>query len=193
MKEVNGKGFPDNEAVEMAKQVMEAGELDLLVRVDTLTAACRIKEIGDALGYAAAISGGEGNFLLLLDGEEAAPVLEKAASQKETGPVEGWALVLTREGLGSEDALGRKLMEDYLAALTKSVDKPGLVVLIHNGAKLALKAGGLAALAAEGAQLLVSAESLAAFGLDGKQKVGTAVDMEDVVRELGHRSKVVTL
>lgn len=193
MKEVNVKGIPDNEAVEAAKRVMEEGELDLLVRVDTLAAACRIKDLADGLGYAAAISGGEGNFLLLLDGEDATPVLEKVANQKEIGPVEGWALVLTQEGLGGGDELGMKLMRDYLAALTKSVDKPDLVVLLHNGVKLFVTSQELAALVDSGAKLLVSAESLATAGLTGKQGLGTAVDMEDIVQEMGRRSKVVTL
>ena len=86
-----------------------------------------------------------------------------------------------------------KLMRDYLAALTKSVDKPDLVVLLHNGVKLFVTSQELAALVDSGAKLLVSAESLATAGLTGKQGLGTAVDMEDIVQEMGRRSKVVTL
>jgi selenium metabolism protein YedF len=94
-----------------------------------------------------------------------------------------------------DDALGAKLMVNFLATLPELRDSLWRIVLLNAGVKLAVQGSPvlekLQALANEGVSILVCGTCLDHFGLLNKKAVGETTNMMDVVTSLQLATKVI--
>jgi selenium metabolism protein YedF len=103
---------------------------------------------------------------------------------------------ITSDTIGrGDDALGAKLMLNFLSTLPELGSALWRVVLVNNGVRLAIAGQSclekLNALSTLGVQILVCGTCLSHFGLLEQKQVGETTNMLDVVTSLDLASKVI--
>lgn len=106
------------------------------------------------------------------------------------------AVFITGDVIGrGDDALGRKLMFNFLATLPEMGEELWRIILVNSGVRLAVAGSPaldkLQALAAAGVTILVCGTCLDHFGLLDQRAVGETTNMLDVVTSLQLASKVI--
>ena len=110
----------------------------------------------------------------------------------------GTVVVIHAEKMGhGDDALGEKLMGNYLRALAAVDTKPDAIVLYNAAVKLLAPSSPhletLRALDAQGVDLLACVTCLEFYALTGQVAVGTVSNMREIVQLTMAASKVVTV
>lgn len=197
MKEIDARGLACPKPVILTKQAMDAGEREIVVRVDNQAAVENVKRLAGSQKYAVTVTGGQGEFVLAMTGDgtgAAAEVPEPVCPAAAGGD---WAVFVGRDIVGAGDReLGGNLMRMYFYTLTQLEDLPAAVIFMNDGVKLPTLddqvAGHLEELAARGVKVLVCGTCLNFYGLSDKLKVGAVSNMYDIVTEMGRHGKVVT-
>lgn len=198
MKEVqlDCRGLACPHPVLKTKEALEAGGVEALtVLVDNPAAQENVRRFLERAGYEVRVQPTDGGMAVTGRRTASRPVGGEAAVSPEG---EQKILVLVgadRVGRG-DDALGSKLMANFLATLPELGRNLWTLVLVNAGVKLAVAGSpvleSLARLAALGVQVLVCGTCLQHFGLLEQKAVGETTNMLDIVTHLQVADKVIT-
>lgn len=105
-------------------------------------------------------------------------------------------VLLTTETLGrGDDALGAKLMNNFLASHTELGDSLWRIILLNGAVKLSARPGDalqhLQTLHRAGVSILVCGTCLMHYGLLEKKQVGETTNMMDVVSSMALAQKII--
>lgn len=109
-----------------------------------------------------------------------------------------FVMLIASDRLGAgDDDLGRLLMRNFLYSLARDAKRPGTIVLMNSGVRLACEGSGsvddLRLLAEEGTAVLACGTCLDFLKLQETLAVGEVGRMPDAVALLAGAAKVVTL
>ncbi|MDD5937848.1 MAG: sulfurtransferase-like selenium metabolism protein YedF [Clostridiales bacterium] len=205
-KTIDARGIACPQPVIMARQAMDQGVETIIITVDNMAAVENLKRLSDSRGYVAAISGMEGNYTLILDGEgvpkpEKSAEKEKAAEKPETAvpaPSAAWGVFVGKDTIGiGDEELGKNLMRMYFYTLTQEEKAPDVVIFMNGGVKVPTGdeqvAEHLKTLEEKGTRVLVCGTCLNFYGLMDQLKAGTVSNMAEIVEAMGGCGKVITL
>lgn len=176
MQTVDARGLACPEPVILAKKALARAEgEEVLVLVDNPDAAINLTRLGESQGRGTRQRQvGEREYEVLFAGEAEAQAPEDAEK--------AYVLVLSSNEMGAGDAaLGRKLMEGFLYALTEQRRLPAYILCYNKGVELTTvnekTAGDLKALAARGVEVLSCGLCLDYYGLKESLQVGQVSNM----------------
>jgi selenium metabolism protein YedF len=165
--------------------------------VDNEAARENVARFLGAKGYRVEISPVDGGHVLTGTREGASAAASPApAAGQETAAREQIVVFLTSDVIGrGDDALGGKLMANFLATLPELGDSLWRIVMVNGAVRLAVAGSPvldrLKAFEAAGATILVCGTCLDFFGLLDHKEVGQTTNMLDVVTSLQLASKVL--
>lgn len=184
--------------VACSRVVKQDAPAALNVLVDNPAAVENVSRFLRTSGYAVSSERREKALWLVQASRDAGGAPEAVpAPQSAAAAARGKTLVLiTTETLGrGDDALGAKLMDNFLATLPELGDALWRIVLLNGGVKLAARPGkaldSLRALEAAGVSILVCGTCLDFYQLLEKRAVGQTTNMLDVVSSLALADKVI--
>ena len=188
----------------MAKKELDAGVVDLQVRVDNQTAVKNLTRLGQKQGLSVSVDQIEGGYLVSFapgDGStpvpEAEPVFAPVGGCGPSGC--GYAVFVGKDHVGEGDPqLGRNLMKMAIYTLSEGDDVPASLLFMNSGVKLV--AGeepqvvqSCLKLAEKGCEILVCGTCLNFYGISDKLEVGDASNMYDILGRMQEAGKVITL
>lgn len=199
MKEVDCRGLAcPGPVVACSRVVKQDAPAALSVLVDNPAAVENVSRFLRTSGYTVNSKRREEALWLVQASRDAGSAPEAApAPQPAAAATRGKTLVLiTTETLGrGDDALGARLMDNFLATLPELGDALWRIVLLNGGVKLAARPGkaldSLRALEAAGVSILVCGTCLDFYQLLEKRAVGQTTNMLDVVSSLALADKVI--
>ena len=187
-----------------SKEAVEAdGPLTLDVTVDNEAARQNVARFLQGKRYAVTVEETEAGLVLHAKRAGAASAEAPSRPGDACAAVVGSALgeeqivvFVTAETMGSgDDALGGKLMANFLATLPELGDRLWRVILVNGAVKMATAGhpalDRLRALTDAGVSLLVCGTCLDHFGLLAAKQLGETTNMLDVVTSLQLASKVI--
>lgn len=123
---------------------------------------------------------------------EAMPAEEIARMSRKT------LVFITSDSIGrGDDALGGKLMKNFLATLPELGEDLWRIILVNGGVRLSTQdspvLGELKSMAEAGVSILVCGTCLDFFGLLSRKAVGETTNMLDVVTSLQMATKVIQI
>ena len=183
--------------LETRKALEKSGPEGILVLVDNPGSKENVRRFGESQGCRVDITEEKGTFRLRLKKAGAANQELMAEEKKAAG---GADLVVFIEsdsiGRGSEE-LGRVLMRSFLHTLGEADFKPGKVILVNSGVKLACEGSevleDLNQLSRQGAEILSCGTCLDFFGLKPKLQVGRISNMYEILSSLAQAGKVLKM
>jgi len=198
MKLLDCRGLACPQPVMRSRDALSGGADALEVLVDNEPARENVKRFLEGRGFTVAVTqeGQECWRVSAAAGAEA-PATQPAAQEAPSTVCGNRTLVLiTTETIGrGDDALGAKLMGNFLATLPELGQRLWRVILINGGVKLASCPGpaldALKKLEAEGVSVLVCGTCLAHFGLLEAKAVGDTSNMLDIVTSLDLADKII--
>ena len=174
----------------------------LTVLVDNEAARENVSRFLSQRGYAVAVDQqSEGLSVLTATAGDAAgpaPVATTSPTPASNGSTGQTVAFLTADTIGrGDDALGTKLMANFLATLPELGEKLWRIILVNGGVRLAVAGSpGLAQLKTleqAGVSILVCGTCLDFFGLLDKKEVGQTTNMLDVVTSLDLADKIIQI
>ncbi|WP_297228133.1 sulfurtransferase-like selenium metabolism protein YedF [uncultured Desulfovibrio sp.] len=199
MKEVDCRGLAcPGPVVACSRVVKQETPSALCVLVDNPAAVENVSRFLRTSGYTVSNERKEEALWQIQASREAVGTSEAASVPQASAPsTRGKTLVLiTTETLGrGDEALGAKLMDNFLATLPELGDALWRIVLLNGGVRLAARPGkaldSLKALEAAGVSILVCGTCLDYYQLLEKRAVGQTTNMLDVVSSLALADKVI--
>lgn len=198
MIEVNAMGKVCPIPVIMTKKVIRensAGE-NILIRVDNEIATQNLTKMAAQMNIQSSVtklSDAEYTVLYNFEGCEACTVMNDSdfLSQGE----DEYVVVINSDRMGTGDeGFGKKLLENFVYALTEQDRIPKIVVMYNSGVRLATEnektVKDLKALQDKGSEILACGLCLDFYGLKEKLQVGTATNMYRIV-EIMRTNKTV--
>ncbi len=115
-----------------------------------------------------------------------------------TSPFSKTVILITREGMGSADAvLQQKLLDTYLRLLIENDSLPAAICLYTEGVKLAADGSPLlerlSRLEEKGVRLISCSTCVDYFQLSGRMRAGIVGSMADILEAQIRADKVITL
>ena len=198
-RELDCQGFACPEPVVRTRALVQTEHpASLRVLVDNAAAAENVSRFLARSGYAPGVSQQHDALWVVAATADAPADAEPCACQvTEALPGNGRTLVLvTTETLGrGDDALGMKLMENFLGSLRELGERLWRVVLLNGGVKHAARDGkaleALQALEQAGVSVYVCGTCLNHYGLLEQKRVGETTNMLDIVTSLDLAGKVI--
>lgn len=198
MIEVNAMGKVCPIPVIMTKKALRentAGD-NILIRVDNEIATQNLTKMATQLHIKSSVTklkDGEYTVLYDFEGCEACAVLDNTAVFEQGA--DEYVVVINSERMGTGDeAFGKKLLENFVYALTEQDRIPKIVVLYNSGVRLATEnektIGDLRSLQEKGTEVLACGLCLEFYGLKEKLKVGSPTNMYNIT-EILRTNKVV--
>ena len=170
----------------------------LTVLVDNEAARENVSRFLSMRGYAVAVDQ-QADGLSLLTAVAGATPADATQPDAAPGPNAGRTLVfITADVIGrGDDALGTKLMGNFLATLPELGEGLWRIILVNGGVRLAVAGSPvlpqLTALADAGVGILVCGTCLDFFGILAQKEVGQTTNMLDVVTSLDVADKVIQI
>lgn len=194
MQQLDCRGLACPQPVIRCREAVAAGAESLRVQVDNVAARENVLRYLSNNGFACACDEKDGVFLI--QGERSgvpapAPQVEAAAPDGDARAL----VLITTPTLGrGDDALGQRLMENFLGTLPE-MRRLWRVVLLNGGVRLSATPGpaldALKKLAENGVSILVCGACLAHYGLTDAKEVGETSNMLDIVTSLDLADKVI--
>lgn len=189
MIEVDAMGKACPIPVIMTKKALRenTGGENILIRVDNEIATQNLSKMAGQLNIKATVEKtGEAAYTVLynLEGGEACALLPDDALALHTG--NEYVVVINSDKMGTGDeGFGKKLLENFVYALTEQDAIPKMVVLYNSGIKLTTEnektITDLTALQRKGTEVLSCGLCLDFYGLKEQLKVGSATNMYRIV------------
>lgn len=198
MIEVNAMGKVCPIPVIMTKKVLRensAGE-NILIRVDNEIATQNLTKMATQLHITSSVTKlNDAEYTVLYDfeGREACAIMNDT-TVLEQGADE-YVVVINSDKMGTGDEeFGKKLLENFVYALTEQDRIPKIVVLYNTGVRLATvnekTIGDLKTLVSKGSEVLACGLCLEFYGLKDKLHVGSPTNMYSIT-EIMRTNKVV--
>lgn len=201
MEKIDARGLTCPGPVLETKKVVEAGCTALEVIVDNPASAENVTRFLGTKGFVVASNMQGGDYFLTgtLDGESLAVQSQSATHSFSALDAQQKIVVLiTSETLGQgDDALGKKLMVNYLKTIAEMGSDLWQLIFVNGGVKYAVTGSPVMAelLSYEkaGVQVFACGTCLEHFGLTVQKEVGASTNMLDIVTATQLADKVITL
>ena len=190
------RGLACPQPVMRSRDALRGGADALEVLVDNEPARENVKRFLEGRGFTVAVTQEGPDCWRVSAAAGAEAPAPQPAAQEATDSGNRTLVLITTETIGrGDDALGAKLMGNFLATLPELGQRLWRVILINGGVKLASCPGpaldALKKLEAEGVSVLVCGTCLAHFGLLEAKAVGDTSNMLDIVTSLYLAGKVI--
>ena len=198
MKEIDARGLACPAPVLQTKAAVELeGLSQMKVIVDNVAAQQNVQRFLEAQGFETTRAEFEKDFLVI--GKRAGTPLSKVAQapQIDTQATKIMVMIATdRMGVG-DDALGRKLMVNFINTLAEMGPDLWRLVFVNNGVKLTVKESEvvetLKELESRDRQILVCGTCLNHFNLLEEKAVGETTNMLDIVTAMQLADKIINI
>ena len=198
MKEIDARGLGCPGPVLQAKAAIESeGATSLKVVVDNEAAQQNVQRFLESKGFETSLEKIGTDFIVT--GQEGDPATSQCELmiQPMAGPKKIMVMCATdRMGFG-DDALGLKLMVNFLRTLKEMGDELWRLVLVNNGVKLTIEGSevleDLKQYEKDGLTILVCGTCLDHFNLLEKKQVGDTTNMLDIVTAMQLADSVISL
>ena len=198
MKEIDARGLACPAPVLQTKAAVELeGLSQMKVIVDNVAAQQNVQRFLEAQGFETARAEFEKDFWVI--GKRAVTPLSKVAQapQIDTQATKIMVMIATdRMGVG-DDALGRKLMVNFISTLAEMGPDLWRLVFVNNGVKLTVKESEvvetLKELESRDRQILVCGTCLNHFDLLEEKAVGETTNMLDIVTAMQLADKIINI
>ena len=199
MFEIDARGKACPMPVVLAKKALDAGENEVLVRVDNAVAVENLRRLAASTGREAQSEPAEGGFAVTITGAGAecgCTLLETPAPAVVPGA--GLALFIGKDHIGEGDlTLGRNLMRMFFLTLAEGDTVPKSILFMNGGVLLPVEneqvIEALRTLEARGAEILVCGTCLSAFDMADRLRIGTVSNMFDITQRMLYADKVIAL
>ena len=198
MKELDARGLQCPQPLMMAKKELDAGCVDLVVKVSNEAAVSNLSHLAKCFGRPFSVEQKQGCWDVVIGG------LPEGAASEEAAPCdcsvkEPYAVFVGKDHVGEGDeTLGKSLMKMALYTLSESGNPPAHLLFMNGGVKLV--AGGeqavvdsVSSLVAQGTEVLVCGTCLDYYGLTDQLAVGEVSNMYDILGRMQESSKTITL
>ena len=183
--------------VVLAKQALDQGARDITVLVDNDIAVQNLTRLAESQGLTVRSAAESGRFSVRISGEGVAPS-PAAAVKCSIGPGAP-TFFISRSFIGDgSPELGRNLMKMFLYTLAEGSIPPRALIFMNGGVQLPAGedeqiVAHLKALESKGCTILVCGTCLNFFGLAEHLKVGVISNMYDIVEQMQHTERVITV
>jgi selenium metabolism protein YedF len=183
--------------VNTKKALEQSTDEKLAVLVDNIVSRDNVRRLVQSQGHKVDIEdlGGGLFYIHITRNPEAGKKTAEAANVPTTGDV---VVFISTDQLGTGDEkLGGILMKAFLNTLHDSEPKPGKIIFINSGVKLATEGSdvldSLAALTADGVQIISCGTCLNYYGIMDRLRFGIVGNMYDIVHILLEAGKVIKI
>ena len=198
MKKIDARGLACPAPVLQTKAAVEAETLNAVaVLVDNMAAMQNVERFLNSRGFTVTVQEQENDFIVTGVGNDvpAAAPEPSVADNAETPKI---MILCATDRLGfGDDALGLKLMVNYIRTLKEMGKDLWRLVLVNNGVKMVIEGSAvlddLIDYEKNGLTILVCGTCLDHFGLLDKKKVGQTTNMLDIVTAMQLADKVITI
>lgn len=194
MFEIDARGKACPMPVVLAKKALDAGENEVLVRVDNAVAVENLRRLAASTGRDAQSEPAEGGFAVTITGAGA----DCGCTLMETpAPGGGLALFIGKDHIGEGDlTLGRNLMRMFFLTLAEGDTVPKSILFMNGGVLLPVEneqvIEALRTLEARGAEILVCGTCLSAFDMADRLRIGTVSNMYEIQKRLLDAGRVIS-
>lgn len=198
MKEIDAKGFACPAPVLQTKAAIEAEQLNAIrVVVDNEAAQQNVKRFLESRGFEITLEGDIDGYYVIGRCDKTPLTEAEAAPAAEAEQTRIMVMIATdRLGYG-DDALGLKLMVNFIRTLKEMGPDLWRLVFVNNGVKLAIRDSevlpDLKELEDDGLQILVCGTCLTHFDLLEHKQVGETTNMLDIVTAMQLADKVINI
>lgn len=200
MFEIDARGKACPMPVVLAKKALDAGEHEVLVRVDNAVAVDNLRRLAASTGRDAQSEPAEGGFAVTIAGAGAGAdcgctLMETPAPADASGA--GLALFIGKDHIGEGDlTLGRNLMRMFFLTLAEGDTVPKSILFMNGGVLLPVEneqvIEALRTLEARGAEILVCGTCLSAFDMTDRLRIGTVSNMYEIQKRLLDAGRVIS-
>lgn len=189
-REIDARGLPCPQPVINTKKALEEYEEEpVTVLVDSQESLENVRRFARSQGCLVETAGGEGNYRLTIT--RGCPV---KTGNESTGDV--FLIMGNQLGTGDE-RLGESLMIGFINNLLEAPVKPGKLIFLNSGVKLAVEGSGaletLKKLESAGVGILSCGTCLEYYQITERLGVGLVTNMYEVVNTLHSAGKVVRI
>lgn len=200
MKEIDARGLACPAPVLQTKAALQEEDLpSLRVVLDNAASQQNVQRFLESQGYATALEADGEDFRVIGTRGEAPQPVEDEGPAPEAGVQPRKIMVMCatdRMGLG-DDALGKKLMVNFVRTLNEMGPELWRLVFVNNGVKLTIDGAevldDLRAMEEDGLTILVCGTCLEHFDLLARKQVGVTTNMLDIVTAMQVADKVVSI
>ena len=200
MKEIDARGLACPAPVLQTKAALQEEDLpSLKVVLDNAASQQNVQRFLESQGYATALEADGEDFRVIgTRGEDLQPVEDEGpAPEAGVQPRKIMVMCATdRMGFG-DDALGKKLMVNFVRTLNEMGPELWRLVFVNNGVKLTIDGAevldDLRAMEEDGLTILVCGTCLEHFDLLARKQVGVTTNMLDIVTAMQLADKVVSI
>jgi selenium metabolism protein YedF len=198
MKEIDARGLSCPAPVLQAKATLqEEKPAAVKVIIDNAASQQNVQRFLESQGFETALEASGGDYFVI--GRcTTAPAVETAAARAPEPDSKKIMVMCATDRLGvGDDALGLKLMVNFLRTLKEMGPELWRLVFVNNGVKLAIEGSevlcDLQTLEKSGVKILVCGTCLTHFDILEKKKVGETTNMLDIVTAMQLSDKVINL
>ena len=200
MKEIDARGLACPAPVLQTKAALQEEDLpSLRVVLDNAASQQNVQRFLESQGYATALEADGEDFRVIGTRGEAPQRVEDEGPAPEAGVQPRKIMVMCatdRMGFG-DDALGKKLMVNFVRTLNEMGPELWRLVFVNNGVKLTIDGAevldDLRAMESDGLTILVCGTCLEHFDLLARKQVGVTTNMLDIVTAMQLADKVVSI
>ena len=198
MRTIDCRGMSCPQPVLETKKALERSDTpEVMVLLDNPGSKENVRRFAESQGHRVTVSEEKGVFTVRIRKGE--PAKEGGRVEEKKSPVETSLTVFVDSdslGRGSEE-LGNILMRSFMHTLGESAVKPGKIIFINSGVKLACEGSevleDLRQFSLEGTEILSCGTCLDYFGLKEKLKVGRISNMYEILNSLAQAGKVIKI
>ncbi len=199
MKEIDARNLACPAPVLMTKQEIETKNPETVkIMVDNEAACQNVSRFLKSMCYEAAVEKVAGGFEVTgIRGKEKAHDGMQPAGQDNVAEKRIMIMITTdRMGYGDE-ALGRRLVANFINTLNEMGSDLWRLVLVNNGVRLAVEGSGvlesIQKLEADGVGVLVCGTCLDHYGLLEQKRAGETTNMLDIVTSMQISDQVINI
>lgn len=199
MEHIDCRGLACPAPVLKAKEVIERDRPSVLeVTVDNDASRENVSRFLSHQGYEVSVAEEGGVFRVIGTFREAPGKPHREAEREALEAPSKIAILVTSDGLGrGDDALGARLMVNFLKTVQEIGDDLWRLIFLNSGVKLTVEGSEvlpvLQAREGDGLKILVCGTCLEHFRLLERKQVGETTNMLDIVTSLHLADKVITL
>lgn len=197
MKEIDARGLACPAPVLQTKAAIDQGAVQLTILVDNEAARENVRRFLDNQGFETSVEAKDGEFHI--SGNRAGTDAQSAAespSSEDDGTKIMVMIATDRMGFG-DDALGLKLMINFIKTLKEMGPALWRLVFVNNGVKLTIDGAAtledLREYEDDGLKILVCGTCLDHFNLLEQKQVGETTNMLDIVTAMQLADKVINI
>ena len=198
MKEIDARGLACPAPVLQAKAALqEESPNGVRVVVDNAASQQNVQRFLESQGFQTVLEQVDSDYVVIGNCDSMSSVQPHSAAETD-GEVKKIMVMCASDRLGfGDDALGLKLMANFLRTLKEMGDELWRLVFVNNGVKLTIEGSDvledLKAYESAGLKILVCGTCLDHFQLLKKKRVGETTNMLDIVTAMQLADRVINI